>query len=322
MAVFNAAANQVLAQPVSAFYQGKAIRQEQELRQKEIDSFDKKLSFEERRVAAQEAQNQRLTDEVNLRREEFENRVGQEASKEYAKQGYSIIHSLEPDIQAGGARQEDALARAHKEISEYARGLPAEDAGPLLDKLSDGILDLQEYRNIKAGFVMGMEQYDLLEDWSPTSAGYKAMANYRGPDGLNYIGWMDEFGVHHKTGILTDSQEGIKFSPVSAGERAAALGAIKNDPILSDLSSNGREVAAEIVANYVRQLQENQGNPYQEALAMALAGLKQRLILEPDLLTGRDTKIDLTPELAENEYLGRDGNIWVEEEDGSFRRKQ
>ena len=47
---------QVLFSPVTNYYQGKAIRLQQEMQQKELDSYDKKMELEERRVAAAEDQ--------------------------------------------------------------------------------------------------------------------------------------------------------------------------------------------------------------------------------------------------------------------------
>ena len=53
--IFNAAQDQLLAQPVSAMYQGKKIRQELAMGEKDLELADKKIALQEREIAAREA---------------------------------------------------------------------------------------------------------------------------------------------------------------------------------------------------------------------------------------------------------------------------
>jgi hypothetical protein len=72
---------QVLFSPVTNYYQGKAIRLQQQMQQKELDSYDKKMELDERRVAAAEQNAQTNEDILAQRITEYEYKVGEETSK-------------------------------------------------------------------------------------------------------------------------------------------------------------------------------------------------------------------------------------------------
>ena len=338
MAVFDATRNQVLISPVTNYYQGEAIRrqareaeQRMDLRDLQIEQAEYELEtapdradIERRKVELREDEAERLRGQLNQRMDEFEYMVGKDAAKEYAKQGYGITYAIDAAVQSGEVDQDAALEMAAESLSEYASGLPRELGEPLLQKLQDG-LTVDEYREAKAGFILGMDRYDLLETFEPDDRPkYKAKQNYVGDDGKEYIGWFDDTGDYHKTGMLAKNPDGedVNFEPMNSGEREAAMSFVKSDEVLDDLSAREKVIAAEIIGNDIRQLQANEGKSYAEAAAMAVAGVKERIKLEPDLLTGTDSKLDLGAHaLGEGEYRGKDGHIYIETEDGGFRRK-
>jgi hypothetical protein len=126
------------------------------MQQKELDSYDKKMELEERRVAAAE-------DQVNQRRLEFENAVGLQAAQKYAKDLYSRIYSIDEAVTSGELDEVGALEAAANSFSEYASTLPEEYAAPIREKLQDG-LTIDEYRQIKAVNAGALDDYGLLDE--------------------------------------------------------------------------------------------------------------------------------------------------------------
>jgi hypothetical protein len=170
---------QVLFSPVTNYYQGKAIRLQQQMQQKELDSYDKKMELEERRVAAAE-------DQVNQRRLEFENAVGLQAAQKYAKDLYSRIYSIDEAVTSGELDEVGALEAAANSFFEYASTLPEEYAAPIREKLQDG-LTIDEYRQIKAVNAGALDDYGLLDE---DGKSYQ-QADFISPDGRAVQGSFD-----------------------------------------------------------------------------------------------------------------------------------
>lgn len=154
--VFDAREGQILTQPVSNYYQGKALRLNQALGEKELEQADAKLDLEERRVAVAE-------DQVAAARKQFEQDVGIETAKGYAQDLYSRIFAIDEAVTAGEVDEGGALDVAAQSFADYASTLPEKYAAPIIEKLSDG-LSIDEYRQIKASNAGALGDYGLLDE--------------------------------------------------------------------------------------------------------------------------------------------------------------
>jgi hypothetical protein len=320
--VFNAAENQVLISPVSNFYQGKAIRaglREQELdiatKEKNLDLADKKMDLEKKRIAIAENEMKLRNEQYDLNREKFEAEVGEEQAKKYAFHSYSINQEVDRTFADGGRTPESeaaALALAAERYTEYAQTLPdGEQKSALMEKLQGGIT-ADEYRQIRPAVERQAQYYGFIDKGENVilSEG----AQLRGPNG-------ELIAENEKNFAPSSSKDSINFEPISNGERQAAEKALKTVDVLDDLPSSQKRVAAEMLANDIRQLQANLGKSYAEAMQMALAGLVAKVDVEPDFFTGTDSKLDLqSGGLEPNEFLVN-GEIFIRDEDGSIRAK-
>ena len=313
--VFNAAQNQVLISPVSNYYEGKAIRLGLQNRalanqglEQEVDMADAKFDLESRRVAAYEQQATTQEEGLKLRRKQFEQEVGKERAKEYAVEGFGITYAIDTAVTNKEVTQDEALSMAAEEFARYAETLPEERKADLFEVLQNG-LTIDEYRSVKAGFIGALGEYGLL-DTNDKDGGYTLNQGGQRYDKNNRM-----------VAYNPQAEKPADFEPPNKQELEAATALVEDDPVLDDLPSKQRRVAAQILASEIRQLQAA-GKSYEEAAAIAIAGLKKKVTLEPDFLTGTDSKLNLGGQgLADNEFLGTDGNIYTEGRDGSFSRK-
>ena len=151
-------------------------------------------------------------------------------------------------------------------------------------------------------------------------AKYKAKDTYE-RDGKSYHMWYDEEGGVHKTDVLAESPDGkpTNFEPPNAGEREAAVALVDKDETLSDLGSDDEAIAAEILANDIRQLQAS-GFDYADAAIMATEKLKRKIKDVPGFF-GSYKELDLGDGgLAENEYF-EDGVVYIRDGNGNWSRK-
>ena len=145
MAVFNAAANQVLAKPVTNYYAGKAKRQalkQGELQLQalefEVENMEEKFDWQRNKEQRDKNADKRAEDEANRRQAEFEADVGEAAATQYAEDLYSRIHATETVAALEGP--EAAMEHAYEMIAEYGGTLP--------ERWQDGVKKVLEDKKI------------------------------------------------------------------------------------------------------------------------------------------------------------------------------
>lgn len=314
--VFNAAQNQILISPVSNHYQGKAIRSAQrkadiqnETAEAELENLPTKFDLDKRRMAAQERQVKAQEEGLALRREEFEREVGLDRAKEFAVDGFGITYAVDTAVQNGEIDWDGGLALAAEEFARYAETLPEGRRDEMFGVLENG-LTIDEYRAVKASFIGALGQYDLL-DTNAAAGGYTLSEGGRRYDKNNRM-----VASNPKTEKPAD------FNPPNKAELETAKDLLKTSEKLEDLDGKYTDIATMILANDIRQLQERFEMPYDEAAALAIKALEKKTGEEPDFFTGTDSKLKIgSDELADGEYKGIDGHVYVGGPDGSFRRK-
>jgi hypothetical protein len=287
---------QVLFSPVTNYYQGKAIRLQQEMQQKELDSYDKKMELEERRVAATEQNAQTNADILSQRVTEY----------------------INSRVQSGDVSEGEALQEAKSFLTDYADSLP-EGAKEEADAIRSAIED-------RDGLTI--EEWQEIGRTAEAGAGYYGFIDRKDPvvlaDGAElYDASGRRIARNPKDFAPNTGVDRPTYDPPNSSEIEAAESLIDNDPLLDDLeTSDEKNIAVMALANDIRQLQEDFGISYIEAAKVALDQLKRRISLEKDFFSGKDSKLDIDDGgLADNEYLGKDGNVYIEEPDGGFRRK-
>jgi ribosomal protein L7/L12 len=309
---------QVLFSPVTNYYQGKAIRLQQEMQQKELDSYDKKMELEERRVAATEQNAQTNADILSQRVTEYEYRVGEEVSKRNAWDIYHGVRDINSRVQSGDTSEGEALQEAKSFLTDYADSLP-EGAKEEADAIRSAIED-------RDGLTI--EEWQEIGRTAEAGAGYYGFIDRKDPvvlaDGAElYDASGRRIARNPKDFAPNTGVDRPTYDPPNSSEIEAAESLIDNDPLLDDLETRDeKNIAVMALANDIRQLQEDFGISYIEAAKVALDQLKRRISLEKDFFSGKDSKLDIDDGgLADNEYLGKDGNVYIEEPDGGFRRK-
>ena len=180
MGVFNATANQVLVSPVTNYYKGKAIRQEQadkeqmsELRGLQIEGAKRDLAdsgskeLEKRRLALQEAQLAFQNEQLDYGRTKFENEVGKEVASKAAFDVYSITQEVNNAFQAGGKTpraQKEGLGLAANLFGGYASGLPDGEAKNRLLEMLEGGVTAEEYQAILPAAERNARYYGHIKE--------------------------------------------------------------------------------------------------------------------------------------------------------------
>jgi hypothetical protein len=301
---------QVLFSPVTNYYQGKAIRLQQEMQQKELDSYDKKMEFDERRVAAAEQNAQTNEDILAQRITEYEYKVGEETSKRNAWDIYHGVSDINSSFQSGDISEDEALQKAKSFLTDYADSLP-EGAKEEADAIRSAIED-------RDGLTI--EEWQEIGRTAEAGAGYYGFISKEDPivlaDGAElYDASGNRIARNPKDFAPNTGVDKPTFDPPNTAELEAAKKIVKRE---LDLDSKYIDEATMWLANEVRNIQERDGEDYNVAVAMALAKMKAKLSKEPDLFSGTDDKIDYS--LKSNEYLIR-GEVWVKEPDGSVHPK-
>ena len=132
--------------------------------------------------------------------------------------------------------------------------------------------------------------------------------------------WYDDAGTAHKTDILAKDPSGspVDFEPPNSAEREHAEKLIGKSTRLSALGENDREIARDILASNIRQLQAA-GFDLEEASFMAVAALEKKVKDEPGMLWGKNQVLDLA-ELPADQYKAEDGYIYKDDGNGGFQR--
>ena len=156
--VFNAAQNQVLISPVSAYYEGKAKRAslaeaelDRERKQQQIDMAPDKLDLEKQRVELAEQQVKNQETAYALAREKYEFEVGEKVAKRAAFDLSKIIESVNAEFAKGGKTPEAeaaSLELAKQRLTDFANSLPdGEQKAKTLEMLEGGIT-AEEYQSL------------------------------------------------------------------------------------------------------------------------------------------------------------------------------
>jgi hypothetical protein len=177
MPVYDILANQVLPEPITNYYRGKAIRQDQALRQKEIDNYDLKLDLEKRRVASQERQGDLAENRNKLLSDQLTHEMGQDAAKKFATNIYSALY---PSFGLMESNPDGAMAIAYENLAAIAPDLPEAESKQLQAMLADKVITPNEFQQLRAGSAGVLGEWGLLESDGET---IKDHVNYRMPDG-------------------------------------------------------------------------------------------------------------------------------------------
>ena len=302
--VINIPGNQVLAQPVTSYYKGKAMRQQIAKDQFSLDTQEERFETEKDTASRDERRVKTYEDQVDLAVTQYEDKVGRQ--KMLDESGFFV------NLLDSGLPPEETSAQINKFISAWD---DADDRkAELLETGADG-WDQSELANLYALSNAALGRYASGE-----TDKYAAKDTYVGEDGQEYHMWYGKDGQAHKTTIPAKSASGAStdFEPPNNGERAAALAAVEDDDRLSDLPKKQRVIASEIVANEARQIQATLSKSYQEALKMAIAGINTK---DVSGWISSNTELDLgSGALTDNEFV-QDGVVYVRDENGNWSRK-
>lgn len=298
--------------PNSAAVERRALRAEAAAVEKQTEQADEAFARAGRKLDVDERNATVNEDNLEARLNELS---AKEDLQKYEQQADWII-----GMTKGAESAEDKLAYANERFPEFLEMLPdGKGKKAWAEMYKDGL----QGPELEQLYSFGLSVKDKIT--APGgAAGYAAKDTYVGQDGKEYHGWYDDSGKFNKTGVRAKTESGAptNYDPPNAAELETAEKLIASDEKLDDLPRAEKAIAKMILASDIRQLQEDFGKSYEEAAAMALAGLKKKVTLEKDFLTGTDSKLNIGgSELGEGEYLGSDGSIYVETEDGGFRRK-
>jgi hypothetical protein len=309
--VFDAREGQILSKPVSAHYAGKALRADIAIKEKQAERLQQEVD-----ANLPEAQVRQADERIDLQKQQ-EDRLREiwDSEKDAAeKQKFvDVLDASEAAYQnslAGGSSEEEARTNAFDVMLAEA------------DRLNGEGTEAEARAELEAmGFTPDL--------WDPVMARSKLGlrptqekpvvlaegAQLRDAEG-NLI------AENPKDFAPDTSQTKPTYDPPNTAELAAAEELIEKDPVLDELSRKDKAVAKMMLANDIRQLQEDLGIDYAQAAETATNQLKRRIRTEKGFLFGEKSVLDVSGDgLAENEYLGKDGNVYIEEPDGSFRRK-
>lgn len=172
---------------------------------------------------------------------------------------------------------------------------------------------------IKAIVDGSADEYRLRGRTKDGEPGYAAKDTYI-KDGKEYHMWYDDAGTAHKTDILAKDPSGspVDFEPPNSSEREHAEKLIGKSTRLSALDSPDDDIARDILASNIRQLQAA-GFDLEEASFMAVAALEKKVKDEPGMLWGKNQVLDLA-ELPADQYKAEDGYIYKDDGNGGFQR--
>jgi hypothetical protein len=146
---------QVLFSPATNYYQGKAIRLQQEMQQKELDSYDKKMDLEERRVAATEQNAQTQADLLEQRQTEWRREAGEANYKRLTLHANSVVDTIDSLYQNTNKTPEDQMAVLEESLplfSDYIEAVSevSPNRGAEAAKiLEDRVITPEEYQGFR-----------------------------------------------------------------------------------------------------------------------------------------------------------------------------
>jgi len=291
---YNIAGNTYIPDPLTAT-KGRALRSG-------IKSQELARDMAPQELELGQAQEERLRDAQDL------------AMKKFLKDSDAESREYMENASVAALERYDA-GKPEEAADAFRASLPQDEENKLPD-------DFQPEEGDLRAFIANADEYRLRER-NQTGVGYAAKDTYVGEDGKEYHMWYDDVGEAHKTNILakTETGEVTDFEPPNNQEIEAAEALVKADDELSDLNKTEERIAAQLIATEIRQLLVLGIDPA-DAAAMAVAKVKRKIRVEPGFLFGKKSTLDLGAGggLADNEFLGQDGNVYVETEDG-FRRK-
>lgn len=168
MAVFDARQGQVLPQPVTNYYEGKALRAGIKAQELENEMAPAKFALEERRVDLSERNTEVAEKTYEQRIAEYEDMVGQRQSAMDGLNLFSGVSEINSRVQAGELSEEDALVSARDFLLQYADGL-SEEAKDKADNIRAAVQDrdgltLEEWQSIGREAENVVRYYGFLDD--------------------------------------------------------------------------------------------------------------------------------------------------------------
>jgi hypothetical protein len=207
MGVFDPRQGQVLIQPVTEFYRGKAIRQDiadkeldMEVKRKELDMMGERLDLEKRRVRAQEDQVANQEETLRQRREEYAEKVGVRKAVEEANAVIGIGAGFKAGINTGKFDEAGGLAWAEQQFRNLADTLEDDDRASLLKFLDDGDgLTAVELSQIEAEGLATRDQFQSgASGIKPTGKMIEGMSMGLKPGTQEWNDWIKGTGKDGK----------------------------------------------------------------------------------------------------------------------------
>lgn len=161
--VYDIARGQIPVNPVSNYYQGRAVRAGIRSQELQNENFERSQARQDELVEIERAREERLQAQLTQQITDFENKVGRQRAEDYTRDLFGRISSIDSAVKNGELSEASALERAQESFFEYAESLPEDMAKPIMDKLSDG-LTMDEYRQIRASNFAGLKQFGLIDE--------------------------------------------------------------------------------------------------------------------------------------------------------------
>lgn len=141
---------QVLPQPVSNYYQGRALRLNEQMAQKDLEQADERLDLEKQRVALSERNTATSEGALEQRITEYADRVGKERVVEEANTIMAITAGAKSVLDNGGS-PEDSIAYANKQLSSFIDAMPDGENKDSLKKMAEDGFQAEELAQLQAG---------------------------------------------------------------------------------------------------------------------------------------------------------------------------
>jgi len=300
---------QVLFSPVTNHYQGKAIRAglaSQELANEELQQrVDANLP--ERQIGVREQMAETAAGNLETRIDEYGLAVGKDKALEEAN---TII-----GITEGAGSAEDPVAYANERMAEFIETLPEGEGRDKLEAMAVDGFSAAEMKEVHAFAMAVNRQFSSAQTSKPSNqvnmyhpeTGEQRAVRPESQDAsdLAASGWL--------VGDPSSGSGGPNFEPPNSIEMEAAVAVVEGIPELDALNTEDRAIAAQMIANDVRQLQaNNEGMAYETALATAITNVIKNVIKEPGKLWGTNSKLQ---KLEDNEFLVN-GAVYIKDENG------
>jgi len=305
MAVYNPP-QQILFDPLGYANKGKAIRQQLEAGEVDIALKKEELASAPAKRTAAARKEQRDIDAAERAREKADREIKRAiAEGREAEVGY-VAEASAASVMA--FKEGGSLEQATKVFMDILKGYGAsdEDLAEMVKKYDpdgDSIFNEDMMVELEA-LAFSKHKWNQEND-----------KDYTLSPGSQRRGKNNEILAENPKQATPPSPD---YDPPNTQEIETAEQLLKKSDKLSDLSGKDKDIAIQILASDIRQLQERLEIPYDQAAVMAIAALEKKVKDEPGAFYGTNTVLDLSG-LADGEYKGIDGKIYVEDADGNLQ---